>query len=410
MPLPPARGDFCGRRGRDSRDLAFGNHCRLRAIRGMHTFPTVVRSGIDAKIVPIESVAGSASTPATENMPQISRHMRELTGCRPDQSAARRSARPAEPCVLRGLVSDWGITRAGLRSDREAMDYIRSFYNGKTDQRVVRRPRKSRVASSTTRTSPSSISTASAHSWTKCSTQIEAHPGTTSVRRRSTWARRSSIRYLPGFRKDNDLGFAAHGIDPPPAIWIGNRTIASCHYDSPNNIACCVVGRRRFTLFPPEQIFNLYPGPLEPTPGGQAISLVDFANPDFEKFPRFRAALEAGQVADVEPGDAVFIPSMWWHHVQGLSAFNTLVNYWWSHVAGVHSDADEHALSRDLVAARSPGEREARVEAGVRLLRVRPGRPRRRDTFPRRRAAVLGPITDDQARHIRAMLINKLNR
>ena len=81
--------------------------------------------------------------------------------------------------------------------------------------------------------------------------------------------------YFPGFRKDNDLGFAAHGIDPPPSIWIGNRTMASCHFDAPNNIACCVVGRRRFTLFPPEQIFNLYPGPLEPTPGGQAVSLVE---------------------------------------------------------------------------------------------------------------------------------------
>ena len=119
-------------------------------------------------------------------------------------------------------------------------------------------------------------------------------------------------------------------MDAPPSIWIGNRTIASCHYDAPNNLACCAIGRRRFTLFPPEQIFNLYPGPLEPTPGGQAVSVVDFANPDLEKYPRFREAIAAGQMAEVEPGDAVFIPAMWWHHVEGLSAFNTLVNYWWS--------------------------------------------------------------------------------
>jgi hypothetical protein len=136
--------------------------------------------------------------------------------------------------------------------------------------------------------------------------------------------------YLPGFRKDNDLGFAAHGIDPPPAIWIGNRTIASCHYDSPNNIACCAVGRRRFTLFPPEQIFNLYPGPLEPTPGGQAISLVDFADPDFEEFHAFAKRSSPLRSRRSSRVTQVFIPSMWWHHVQGLSAFNTLVNYWWT--------------------------------------------------------------------------------
>lgn len=77
---------------------------------------------------------------------------------------------------------------------------------------------------------------------------------------------------------------------------------------------------------------NLYPGPLDFNPAGQQISLVDFANPDFEKFPRFRKAMAAGQVANLEPGDALFIPSMWWHHMEGLGTFNVLVNYWWRNV------------------------------------------------------------------------------
>ncbi len=99
---------------------------------------------------------------------------------------------------------------------------------------------------------------------------------------------------LPGLRQHNDIPFRNHSLDPLASIWIGNRTLVSCHHDAPNNLACCVVGRRRFTVFPPEQIVNLYPGPLDPTPGGQAISMVDFANPDFEKYPRFREALGGG--------------------------------------------------------------------------------------------------------------------
>ena len=97
----------------------------------------------------------------------------------------------------------------------------------------------------------------------------------------------------------------------------------------PDNLACVVAGRRRVTLFPPEQLQNLYIGPLDYTPAGQAISLVDFHAPDLERFPRFAEALRHAQVAELGPGDAVFIPSLWWHHMEGLEAFNVLVNYWW---------------------------------------------------------------------------------
>ena len=51
---------------------------------------------------------------------------------------------------------------------------------------------------------------------------------------------------LPGFRAENDI--TIDGYDPLASIWIGNRTRVAAHYDLPDNIACCVAGRRRFVL------------------------------------------------------------------------------------------------------------------------------------------------------------------
>ena len=62
------------------------------------------------------------------------------------------------------------------------------------------------------------------------------------------------------------------------------------------------------------------------THGGQAVSMVDFAEPDLGRHPGFRAAIEAAQVADLEPGDALFYPGMWWHQVEAFDAFNVMIN------------------------------------------------------------------------------------
>lgn len=113
-------------------------------------------------------------------------------------------------------------------------------------------------------------------------------------------------------------------------IWFGDRFVVAPHFDEADNIAVVACGKRRFTFFPPEQVSNLYIGPLDHTPAGQPISLVDINQPDLEKYPRYREAFEHGLSMELEPGDAVYIPSPWWHHVEALSDFNVLINYWWS--------------------------------------------------------------------------------
>ncbi len=112
-------------------------------------------------------------------------------------------------------------------------------------------------------------------------------------------------------------------------LWMGGKTNIAAHFDTSQNIACAIYGERRFTLFPPEQISNLYIGPLDKTPAGQSISLVDFESPDFERFPKFHDALDAAQTIVLRPGDAIFIPSMWWHQVTCPGPVGVLMNFWW---------------------------------------------------------------------------------
>jgi hypothetical protein len=132
--------------------------------------------------------------------------------------------------------------------------------------------------------------------------------------------------YLPGWDAENALGL---DLGPAaPRLWIGNATHVSTHYDTSNNLACVVAGRRRFTLFPPDQIANLYVGPLDMTMAGQPASMVDLNAPDLARYPRFVEALAHAQAADLAPGDAIFIPALWWHDVQAAGPLDVLVNYW----------------------------------------------------------------------------------
>jgi hypothetical protein len=115
-----------------------------------------------------------------------------------------------------------------------------------------------------------------------------------------------------------------------PFLWVGNNVTVAPHFDEANNIAVVAAGKRRFTFFPPEQIKHLYIGPLDFSPAGQPISLVNLRAPDLVKFPLYAKAHAKALSVELEAGDAIFIPTPWWHHVESLSSFNVLVNYWWS--------------------------------------------------------------------------------
>ena len=213
---------------------------------------------------------------------------------------------------------------------------------------------------------------------------------------------------FPGLRQHNDLpGLGPH--QPLASLWLGNRARVAAHFDLPDNIACVVAGRRRFTLFPPDEVANLYIGPLDLTPAGQAISLVDAAQPDLTRFPRYAQALRRAQVVELDPGDAIFIPSQWWHGVESLAPMNALVNFWWRQ-SPAYMDTPLNTLMLALLSLRDlpPAQREA-----WRALfdhYVFDADEQTAAHIPQAARGVLAPLSDATARHLRSLLLNRLNR
>ena len=135
--------------------------------------------------------------------------------------------------------------------------------------------------------------------------------------------------HAPGLLAQHDMPLLPEGQEKIVSLWIGNQGRTPAHWDLPQNLACVISGRRRFTLFPTDQVSNLYIGPLDMTLAGQPSSLVDFHKPDFSLYPKFREAMEAAEIADLEPGDALYMPSLWIHHVEARDTFGVMMNFWW---------------------------------------------------------------------------------
>jgi len=212
---------------------------------------------------------------------------------------------------------------------------------------------------------------------------------------------------LPEIKAANSL--PSHDLVTSVRIWIGNASRVAAHHDVLDNIACVCAGKRRFTLFPPDQLANLYLGPLDLTPAGQQVSLVDPDQPDLARFPRYAEALEHAQQAELEPGDAIYIPSMWWHQVSALSRFNILINHWWRDQPawmGAPADVLKHALLnlRDL-----PRRQRIAWQTIFNHYIFDPPEDALAH-IPESQRGMLGGLDEDQARQLRMQLRNNLNR
>jgi hypothetical protein len=156
-------------------------------------------------------------------------------------------------------------------------------------------------------------------------------------------------------------------------------------------------------------VANLYVGPWDFTPAGQPISLVDFHAPDLGRFPRFADAWATARLADLMPGDALYMPGMWWHHVESLSPVNALINYWWSEtpaVYGTPTDAFTHAL----LSIRSMPKQQRDAWRAFFEHYVFADDDQHLAHLPEARRGRLGQLDDNAARQLRSQLTNLLKR
>ncbi|HKE93811.1 MAG TPA: cupin-like domain-containing protein, partial [Povalibacter sp.] len=310
-----------------------------------------------------------------------------------------------QPIVLRGLVAHWPASRAGLESGAAADTYLRRFYRDATVGAMLGAPD----------IDGRFFYNEDLSGFNFKSVRIKLDTVLDEIARHRDVPRPPAIYVgsttvdtcLPGFRAENDLDFGAH--QPLMSVWIGNRTRIAAHHDLPDNIACVIAGHRRFTLFPPQQLENLYVGPLDFTPAGQAISLVDFARPDFARFPKFADALRNAQVAELAPGDAIFIPSMWWHHIEALDSFNVLINYWWRQ-SPAWMDSPMNALMLAIMTLRDLPEAQRRAWQNAFRHYVFEADDATAAHIPPDARRLLAPLDADSARELRSRLLQRLNR
>ncbi|RFB04305.1 cupin-like domain-containing protein [Parvularcula marina] len=261
-----------------------------------------------------------------------------------------------QPVVMRGLVRDWPAVDAAADGPEAAASYLMRFDRGQPVETIFGDPRikgkffydeDMQKVNFSKRAVPLGLSL-------DAILQRVERPDDGTIYIQSV----ETEKFLPGFAAEHPIPHVPDGI--APRIWIGNQLTVQTHFDLSQNIAGVIAGRRRFTLFPPEQLSNLYVGPFELTLAGPPISMVRLDDPDYDKYPRFCEALKHARSAVLEPGDAIYIPYFWWHHVESLTNFNILLNFWWSE-SGEELGSPFDALLHSILAIRDlpPHERGA---------------------------------------------------
>ena len=277
----------------------------------------------------------------------------------PAQQFFEEIAPEQQPVVIRGFAQHWPLVAAAQKTPHDFAAYLMRFYTNQKARIFVAPPAaKKRFYYNDDMTDVNYI---------RGEERVDLFLGRLlELMNREVYPaisiqNASPAEIFPGLVEENRSDFFSTDVEP--RLWVGNEGIVSAHYDGADNVACVVAGRRRFVLFPPDQTGNLYPGPLNFTPAGAPTSMVNLDEPDFDSYPCFKIALANAYSAELNPGDAIFIPMLWWHHVESLEKVNALMNYWWNGSAAKNaiSPSPIDSLNIALLAMRdlTPKQRRA---------------------------------------------------
>ncbi len=308
------------------------------------------------------------------------------------------------PAVLKGLVEHWPIVRASAQSPQALLEYVRSRDQGRPTKILVGKPDIKGVYFYRDDLSGLNFEYAYQpfHATLASIVAHAEHPEPPAIYTGATLVSDT----CPAIGQENTLTI----LDRPsrPRMWLGNAVTAATHYDNMDGINCMVAGRKRFTFFPPDQLENLYIGPLDLAPGGQPTSMVRVAAPDFERYPRFAQALAAAETVDVEPGDAIFIPNLWWHNVESLDPVNLSVNYWWLEAPEMAEPFAALAHALMSITPLSPSRREIWRRMFDHYVFQTDGDPV--GYLPPDRRGMLGALSPELQAHLRTQLIRSLTK
>lgn len=312
-----------------------------------------------------------------------------------------------QPIIIRGFADHWPLVNAAKKSANDFARYINQFYRGQKTQMVVAPPAANKRFYYNDEMTGVNFLSGEERIDLFLGRLLElidrqVYPA---IAMQSTPI--SDI--LPGLREANSTDFFT---DVEPRLWLGNEGIVNTHYDGVDNLACVVAGRRRFTLFPPEQTANLYPGPINFTPAGAPTSLVNLDAPDLQRFPLFEQALAGAYSAELEAGDAIFIPMLWWHHVESVAKVNGLINYWWNSnsTAKAESPSPIDSLNIALLAMRnlSHSQRQAWRHLFDHYLFQQKIDPK--SYIPEHQQHILGDLSPEYVRSIKDYFSKKLQK